>query len=59
MKKLAELKTLVSNHHAEASSKELAMKDALRRKTELILATDKDVWFKAEKWQYLIMSFLE
>ena len=35
------------------------MKDALKRETELMLAAKKDVRFKAEKWQYLIMSFLE
>jgi hypothetical protein len=44
---LAEPKTLVANHHAEVSKKELAMKDALRRKTELILAANKDMRFKA------------
>jgi hypothetical protein len=56
---LAELKTLVANHHAEASLKESAMKDALRRKTELMLAANKNVRFQAEKRQAQINSFLE
>ena len=50
---------MVANQQVDTSLKESAMKDALRRKTELMLAANKDQRFQSEKWQSQINSFLE